>query len=162
MPLNIRRATSADIPVVCDIDTVVFRPNGTAEDHEVIRARFQAFPEGFLVAEIDDKIVGYASCEKWATLHEPKMNENPLETHDPHGTILCVTAMAVVTDRQNQGIGTKLLGAVALTALNHRCSRIVLETVNASAFYRKHGYTILQERYQYGARLFVMASNQTS
>lgn len=162
MPPIIRRATSTDIPVVCDIDTVVFRPNGTAEDHEVIRARFQAFPDGFLVAEIDDQIVGYASCEKWTLLHEPQMNENPLETHDPHGTILCVTAMAVVTERQNQGIGTKLLEAVALTSLNHHCSRIVLETVNASVFYRKHGYAILHERYQYGARLFVMASDHIS
>ena len=64
-PFSIRPAYRADLPQVIQLDSAAFSPYGTAESPEVIRARQQVFPAGFVVAEADGRIIGYGSAEEW-------------------------------------------------------------------------------------------------
>ena len=89
----IRPATPEDMPQVIQLDFEAFSPYGTAESPEIIRARQQVFPQGFIVAEKDGRIVGYGSSEKWSAMREPGLDENPYDTHDPNGPIFCITCV---------------------------------------------------------------------
>ena len=95
MAYAIRPATQADLPDIVALDTEAFSPYGTAEDPQVIAARHAVFPEGMLVIEGEQRLIGYGSAEKWLTEREPALNEHPAATHHPTGQIFCITAMAV-------------------------------------------------------------------
>lgn len=154
--INIRPVQQRDLAAVAAIDDQAFSPYGTAEDPDIIAARFSVFPEGFLVAESAGQLLGYVSSEQWRHEREPSMNEDPAASHDPAGTILCITAMAVRTDHWNQGIGSRLLEDVIGLARKRGCSRIVLETTHARDFYLHRGFRLTGERQQMNAELYIM------
>ncbi len=68
----LRPAQPNDITQVIQLDFEAFSPYGTAESPEIIRTRQQIFPQGFIVAEKDGRIVGYGSSEKWSAMREPE------------------------------------------------------------------------------------------
>lgn len=156
-PYTLRQAMPADVTAISTLDTLVFAPYGTAEDQAIIAARVATFPAGVLVAHCDDDLIGYASAEQWATERAPALNEDPTQTHYPTGAILCITAMAVHPDWQNQGIGSALLAALILLARRRACTRVILETTHAARFYRERGFASLREQHAGGVRLIVMA-----
>ena len=152
----IRPATPEDIPQVIQLDFEAFSPYGTAESPAIIRARQQVFPEGFVVAEIAGRIVGYGSSEKWSAMREPGLDENPYDTHDPNGPIFCITGMAVAEAHRGQGIGTAMTRRLIDIARAHGCTRVVLETTHAQAFYHRLGFETLAERHERGVQLYIM------
>jgi len=152
----IRRATVADMPQVIQLDFAAFSPYGTTESPKIIRARQQIFPEGFVVAESAGRIVGYGSSEKWPTMREPGLDENPYDTHDSDGSIFCITGMAVAEAYRRQGIGTAMTRRLIHIARAHGCTHVVLETTHAQAFYHRLGFEILTERQERGVRLSIM------
>ncbi len=156
-PYHIRLATPADLPQVVQLDTEAFSPYGTAESPEIIHARQQVFPAGFVVAETEEGIIGYGSAEKWREVREPGLDENPLTTHAPDGRIFCITGMAVAEAFRGQGVGTALTQHLIETARRHHCTAIVLETTHAQAFYTRLGFHLLSERQERNVALTVMA-----
>lgn len=89
--ITLRNARPIDLPAIVDLDHEAFSPYGTAEAPEVFAQRLAVFPEGFIVAEDMGAIVAYGCSEKWRSLREPVMNEDPASSHDPAGTIFCIT-----------------------------------------------------------------------
>ena len=152
----IRPATPEDIPQVIQLDFEAFSPYGTAESPEIIRARQQVFPEGFVVAEVAGRIVGYGSSEKWSEMREPGLDENPYDTHDPNGPIFCITGMAVAEAHRGQGIGAAMTRYLLDVARAQACHTVTLETTHARAFYHRLGFETLTERQERGVQLYVM------
>lgn len=155
--LIVRAAVAQEAQIAADIDAAAFAENGTTEEPSVIVARQRVYPTGFLVANLDHHVVGYVSSERWQAIRTPAMNEIPEVSHDPVGTVLCITAMAVLPAWQNNGIGTVLLAAIVAHARLCGCKQIVLETVRAAPWYRKHGFLETGRREQMGANLIVLA-----
>lgn len=153
---NIRLANPLDLPQVVAIDLEAFSPSNTAEEPEIFTKRMQAFPDGFLVAEFQGQVVGYATSEKWLEEREPIMNEDPLLTHQVDGKIFCITGMAVRQNFQRQGIGSALLARMVAIAYTQHCERIVLETTHAQAFYVRHGFANAHSKLQWGVKLTIM------
>jgi ribosomal protein S18 acetylase RimI-like enzyme len=101
-------------------------------------------------------VVGYLTTEKWATVREPALDEDPHQTHQPTGTILNITTLAVDPAYQNRGLGERLLRAAIALARQEGCTQIILETAHAERFYRRHGFEKLGQRQQRGITLHIL------
>ena len=153
----IRNAREQDIPAVAEIDAEAFAAYGTNEKLETFQLRLTAFQNGFIILVAENEIAAYGCTEKWLTEHEPGLDQNPLETHNPDGRILCITAMAV--KKKFQGRGYSLLVLDKLIEIAHRegCRKIVLETTHAQDLYKKRGFKKVQNRAERGTSLDVMS-----
>lgn len=158
----IRPATLADLPAIIAMDQEIFGAYGADEDPTVIRARLTVFPQGCVVLEeqLVDKdpatFLGYLTTEKWADLREPALNEDPYQTHQPHGQILNITTLVIGVNFQQRGLGGHLIRAAQAIAQREGCTQIVLETARAEAFYQRHGFRNIGQRQQRGIQLQIM------
>lgn len=159
-PLTVRAAQKADLPTMIRFDKEIFGPYGGEEDPEIIAARLAVFPQGCLIFEVEQgertEIIGYATTEKWSALRDPALNENPFDTHDPHGTVLNITTLAIRSSHQGQAYGGESLSWIEQLGIREKCREIVLETANARRFYEKHGYRLLGEKNERGYPLYIM------
>jgi GNAT superfamily N-acetyltransferase len=155
----IRVAQERDIEDIVGIDYEAFSPYGTAEEPHIFTSRLSVFPEGFVVLEKEGNLLGYGSSEKWLSEREPVMNEDPSISHDPLGTVFCITGMAVRNAYQNTGFGSAILERLLLIARQHNCNKVVLETTHAKDFYLNRGFHLAGSRQQMNTSLFVMSLN---
>ncbi len=153
----IRNAREQDIPAVVEIDTEAFSAYGTAENPETFQLRLTAFPDGFIILVAENEIAAYGCSEKWLDEREPGLDENPVETHQPGGRILCITAMAVKKKYQGRDYGLLVLDKLLEIAHNEGCRKIVLETTHAQDLYQKRGFKTVKNRTERGISLDVMS-----
>ena len=153
----VRNAREQDIPAVVEIDTETFSPYGTAEKPETFQFRLTAFPNGFVILIADNEIAAFGCSEKWLTEREPRLDENPLVTHQPDGRIFCITAMAVKKKYQGRGYSLLILDKLMEIAHNEGCRKIVLETTHAQDLYLKRGFKTVRNRTERGISLDVMS-----
>lgn len=157
--LTLRQAEEADLAQIIAADKAVFGWYGAQEDPQIIAARLRVYPQGSVVLELHGRFVGYATAEKWSSLREPALDENPQLTHDPGGCIFNITTLAVLPEQQRGGLGKVLLDRLIEIAQSEGCSQIVLETAHAEAWYARHGFYKLSERSQRGIQLAVMGKS---
>lgn len=155
-PYVIRQAAPADLPEIADLDYEAFSPYGTAESHAVFAARLAAFPEGFIVAEVEGTIAGYGCSEKWRQDREPVLNEDPTQIHCSDGRIFCITGMAVRRAQRGKGLGLAILDYLISMGHHHNCASIILETTHAQGLYARRGFQVIREREQDSVRLSIM------
>ncbi|HET6821165.1 MAG TPA: GNAT family N-acetyltransferase [Anaerolineales bacterium] len=153
----VRNARDQDIPAVVEIDKEAFSPYGTAEQPETFQLRLRAFPDGFIILVAENEVAAYGCSEKWLTEREPALDENPLETHQPDGRILCITGMAVKKKYQGRGYGVRLLDKFLEIAHGERCQKIILDTTHAQSFFHKRGFETVQHRRERGVSLDIMS-----
>lgn len=153
---SLRGAQPTDLPAIIALDQEIFGWYGAQESPEVIGARLALFPEGFVVLTVADTVVGYLSTEKWATLREPALDENPYTTHSPDGHVLNISTLAVHTLYQGHGLGKTLLTCATDIARQQNCTQIVLETAHAAEFYVRAGFERIGLRTQRGISLHVL------
>ena len=153
----VRNAREQDIPTTLEIDTEAFSPYGTAEKSETFQLRLTAFPDGFVILVADNEIAAYGCSEKWLTEREPGLDQNPLETHQPGGRILCITGMAVKKKYQGRGYSLLILDKLLEIAHSQGCRKIVLETTHAQGLYQKRGFKTVKNRMERGTSLDVMS-----
>lgn len=153
---TIRHARTADLPAIIALDQALFGWYGADEKPETIRARLSVYPAGFFVAEVDGAVAGYTSTEKWGALREPALDEDPAYTHDPDGSILCITTLAVNAEYQGRKLGARLLDRLIGLARQEGCTQIVLETAHAAAFYTRRGFEIAGKREERGIQLQIL------
>jgi ribosomal protein S18 acetylase RimI-like enzyme len=161
--VQLRPATTADLPQIIDLDQQIFGSYGADESPEVIAARLAVFPTGCAVlveasAPGDaETILGYLTTEKWAELREPALNEDPRLTHQPTGTILNITTLAISPSQQKRGLGAQLVAHAIGLAQREGCTTIVLETAWAARFYEQHNFIKRGERHQRDILLHIMS-----
>ncbi|MEZ4614967.1 MAG: N-acetyltransferase [Caldilineaceae bacterium] len=170
--VRLRQANLEDWPQLVALDQAIFGSYGAQEDPAIIRARLEVFPEGCVVLEDvleEDElegrpapkleastILGYLTTEMWQNVREPALDEDPHLTHQPAGTVLNITTLAIAPNQQNRGLGAQLVQQALAIARRAQCTQIVLETAHAETFYRRHGFTKIGERRQRDIKLHVM------
>ncbi len=145
-----------DLPAIADLDHEAFSSYGTAEASEVFVQRLTVFPEGFVVAEHMGAVVAYGCSEKWGSLREPAMNEDPASSHDPAGTVFCITGVAVRQSHRGRGLGMAVAERLLEIAQAQGCHQAILETTHAQGLWRRLGFLPTTQREQGGAILTVM------
>ena len=158
----LRPATVADLPQIIALDQIIFGGYGADEEPAVIAARLAVFPDGCVVLveptipDATASLLGYLTTEKWHTLREPALDEDPRLTHQPTGTILNITTLAIAPNHQQRGLGAQLIDYALTLAYREECTAIVLETAWAARFYERHGFTKIGERRQRDILLHIM------
>lgn len=108
--LVIRLAEAKDVTRIAEIEDKCFLPAEAASLKSFLE-RFLAFPECFLVAEIDGKVVGHING---CVTNEPKLPDalyHNTALHMPDGLWQTVFGLAVLPEYQHQGIARALMRA---------------------------------------------------
>ena len=119
-------------------------PPEEAATRETIRRRIETFPQGFLVAETQGKVVGMLNS---ASTHKDDISDEELKQlvgHDPDGKNLVVFALAVLPEFQKQGIARRLMSRCLEEA--RRCGRenvLLMCKQHLIAYYASMGFVHL-------------------
>ena len=106
--LVIRPALADDVTKVAYIEEKCF-PKSEAASLKSFFERFMAFPECFLVAEVDGKVVGHINgcVTSYDKLIDALYHNSSL--HEPDGPWQTVFGIAVLPEYQHQGIARALM-----------------------------------------------------
>jgi len=121
----IRHVLPEDLEECFIVETSGFPPEEAAT-RETIRLRIDSFPTGFLVAEIDGRVVGILNSA--ATNKEDISDEElkQLVGHDPNGKNMVVFALAVLPEFQKQGIARRLMSRFVQEAVGQGKENVLL------------------------------------
>ncbi len=115
--LKIRRWRKEDIPGILECHRAAYNDyeEKALYDQRLYEMQLNAFPEGQFLAEIDGKIVGYATSlivqldddTQWYTYNEIT-GSGTFSTHDPSGDTLYGADIAVHPDYRGRGVAAQL------------------------------------------------------
>lgn len=138
--LIIRQATADDITRIAEIEDKCF-PAAEAASIKSFFERFMAFPECFLVAEVDGVIVGHING---CVTDQPKVIDalyHNTALHQPDGPWQTVFGIAVLPEYQRQGIASELMGHFKNAAKERGKKGIVLTCKDEKiGFYESLGF----------------------
>ena len=139
--LVIRPALADDVTKVAYIEEKCF-PKSEAASLKSFFERFMAFPECFLVAEVDGKVVGHINgcVTSYDKLIDALYHNSSL--HEPDGPWQTVFGIAVLPEYQHQGIARALMEHFKENA-NMRGKQGILLTCKDEkiGFYESLGFT---------------------
>jgi ribosomal-protein-alanine N-acetyltransferase len=149
---SLRRFNSADLEAVININRICLPENYAAY---FFMDTFNTLPDGFIVAESQERVVGYIMCRLEHGFSDLKRLRFAKKAH--------IISVAVMPDHRKLGIGTALVeqATSALTALNADECFLEVRTTNEPAIilYRKLGYQVTRTipRYYFdGSDAYVM------
>jgi ribosomal-protein-alanine N-acetyltransferase len=152
--IAIRLCGTDDIPAVIDINTRTL-PEHYSEYfyHEIL----SEFPETFLVAELEGKVIGYIMCRIEYGFSQVKRLGLARKGH--------IVSVAVLEEHRRRGLGTKLMQVVQEEMTKKNASEAYLEVrvsnEEAVRLYQALGYKVtgrLEAYYRDGEPAFVMAT----
>ena len=139
-----RNARPADADRCFDIETSAYEGDEAAT-LEKISIRIETYPEGFIVLEIEETVVGFINC---GCAHEVEMSDEDFKEligHDPDAPNVVI--MSVVVDPSHQGKG---LSQALMTEFVERMKRMRKATIHLMckqhhvSLYEKFGYRYLR------------------
>lgn len=138
--LIIRHVDPDDLTACHTIEARCFPPCEAAWTSS-LRNRIENYPEGFLVAELDGKVVGQVNSG--ATDKDDITDEEfkQLIGHDPDGRHMVIFSLSVLPDFQNRGIADKLLAGFVKQArkMNKDTVKLLCKE-GLIPFYARYGF----------------------
>lgn len=101
-------------------------PSEEAATRETIKLRIDTFPEGFLVAEVDGRIVGILNS---ASTNKDDISDEELKQligHDVDGRNMVVFALAVLPEFRKLGIARQLMSQFTEEARERKKQNVLL------------------------------------
>jgi predicted amidohydrolase/ribosomal protein S18 acetylase RimI-like enzyme len=130
----IRRWTKTDIPEIVEVQRAAYPDFARKDlcDERNYQYQFKAFPEGQLLAEVDGKIIGYATSlivqiddeSPWYSYAEIT-GLGTFSTHNPAGDTLYGADIAVLPEWRGRGIAGKLYIGRKKILVRHNLRRMV-------------------------------------
>lgn len=158
MNIIIRNVQPEDLDAVTAIEAECFPPAEAAE-RESISERINAFPESFLVAEYDGRMVGFINgCVTNDLVISDDMFHSTAH-HVPSGKTQTVFGLDVIPEYQRRGIAGQLMRRFIQTAREAGRQRVVLTCKeNLVHYYEGFGFINdgLSESTHGGAQWFNM------
>jgi len=121
----IRHVLPKDLDECFLVETTGFPPEEAAT-RETIKLRIDTFPEGFLVAEVNGKVVGMLNS---ASTNKDDISDEELKQligHDVDGKNLVVFALAVLPEFRKLGIARQLMSRFASEARELKKEKVLL------------------------------------
>jgi ribosomal protein S18 acetylase RimI-like enzyme len=138
--MMIRNVLPEDLDECFLVETSGFPPEEAAT-RETIKLRIERFPEGFLVAEIDGRVVGILNS---AATDKDDISDEELKQligHHPDGKNMVVFALAVLPEFQKQGIANRLMSQFVEDAHQRKKKNVLLMCKqHLVAYYEKMGF----------------------
>ena len=138
--MKIRQANKNDLKEIVKIEKICF-PKAEAASEKDIDERFEVFGENFLVAEKDNKIIGFING---CTTDEPNLPDelySNAKLHKPNGDYQTLFGLDVLPEYRRQGVAGKLLRSLIDLAKKRGKKGMVL-TCNDHLihFYESNGF----------------------
>ncbi|WP_407355063.1 GNAT family N-acetyltransferase [Methanolobus sp. WCC5] len=153
LKISIRNALENDINEIMLIEQGSFHAN-IVESRDVFLDRIRIFPQGFLVLEIGNLVVGYICSELWEHSEDIpagnfRLNHTITEVHRNDGTQLYISSLGILQEHRKKGYGKKLFSELEKRAIAEcRISSMVLVVSvrwgAAIRIYEKHGFREIQ------------------
>lgn len=115
MNIKIRNVTINDLQAVAKVETECF-PEAEAATKSSLEQRIKTFPDSFLVAEIDWKIIGFINgcVTNEMTIYDELFSDSSL--HKPNGDYQAIFGLDVIPDYRKHGIAAQLMNHMIETA----------------------------------------------
>lgn len=140
MTLIIRQAQLNDLDSSYAIEIACF-PADEAASKDNMRTRLTSFPQGYIVAELDNILVGHINS---GATDKDDISDEALKAmigHDADGENLVVFSVAVHPDYQRQGIASALMRAyIRLAKQMNKSTVLLLCKENLVNFYSNLGF----------------------
>jgi ribosomal protein S18 acetylase RimI-like enzyme len=141
MNMIIRHVLPRDLEECFLVETSGFPPEEAAT-RETIQLRIERFPEGFLVAEVDRRVVGILNS---AATNKDDISDEELKQligHDPAGKNMVIFALAVLPEFRKQGIASRLMSRFVEEARQRGKENVLLLCKqHLIAYYERMGFT---------------------
>jgi ribosomal protein S18 acetylase RimI-like enzyme len=138
--LLIRHVLPEDLDQCFAVETSGF-PLEEAATRATLQLRINRFPDGFLVAEVDGKVVGMLNS---AATNKDDLGDEVLKQligHDPEGKNMVVFALAVLPEYQKRGIARQLMSRFVEEARQHDKESVLLMCKqHLIAYYERMGF----------------------
>jgi ribosomal protein S18 acetylase RimI-like enzyme len=138
--LNIRHATIKDLDACDTIESASFAASEAAS-RVSLETRIKVFSDGFLVAELDGKVVGQVNSG--ATNKDDITDEafKQLIGHEAGGKHLVIFSLSVLPQYRHQGIATHLLRSLIQVSRNEgRSTILLLCKLELISYYQRFGF----------------------
>ncbi len=140
MKVTIRLARPDEAGRLAEIETACFPPAEAAAREEV-KERMQVFPENFLVAETDGRVVGFINGGTTDKPYLPDEFYHNIGLHRPDGAYQTVFGLNVMPDYRRRGIAEKLVdGFLELARRRGRAGVILTCKEHMIHYYEKRGF----------------------
>jgi ribosomal-protein-alanine N-acetyltransferase len=139
--MDVRFANPNDLDAIMVIEDEA-HPIGIRESREIFLERIETYPQGFLVAVEEDKIVRYICSELWQTekITSDLFTLNRVK-HKPDGNIHYISSMAILQEAQSRGIGRALFKELlTMVEVPHRVLIVGINRPRAHRIYIDAGF----------------------
>jgi ribosomal protein S18 acetylase RimI-like enzyme len=135
----IRQVTLNDLDACTEIESLCFGPY--AASRQRIHKRISDYPQGFLVAERDDQVLGFVNS---GALHHEDISDDALKEligHDPDGLNTVIFALAVHPQYQKQGISVGLMeGFIQRASELGKTAVLLMCKESLIPYYERYGF----------------------
>lgn len=122
---TVRAVRQDDLESIAEIEAVCF-PAAEAASRDSFKERIAAFPESFLVAEADGKLIGYINgCATDSPVIYDELFYS-ITHHNQNGENLTVFGLAVIPEFRKQGIASQLMKNFVQTAKKLGKKKVIL------------------------------------
>ena len=137
---TVRAVRQDDLESIAEIEAVCF-PAAEAASRDSFKERIAAFPESFLVAEADGKLIGYINgCATDSPVIYDELFYSTTH-HNQNGENLTVFGLAVIPEFQRQGVAAQLMKHFVQTAKSLGKRNVILTCKERLiSYYERFGY----------------------
>ena len=122
---TVRAVRQDDLESIAEIEAVCF-PAAEAASRDSFKERIAAFPESFLVAEADGKLIGYINgCATDSPVIYDELFYSTTH-HNQNGENLTIFGLAVIPEFRKQGVASQLMKHFVQTAKNLGKRKVIL------------------------------------
>ena len=143
--LTIREVKESDLDRCFEIESVAYAGDEAATKEKIF-TRIQTYPEGFVVLENNEEIIGFINS---GATHKVELSDEAFKElvgHDPQGEYIVIMSVVVHPKYQGQGMANLLLHSFINTMRELGKTEIYLicqtELIN---MYAKHGFILIGE-----------------
>jgi len=138
--INIRNANNEDLNGCHAVEAVCYTTD--AATRENIQKRLQLFPEGFLVAELNERVIGIINS---ASTNKDDITDEAFKDmvgHVKEGKNIVIFSLAVLPEFQGSGVSKKLMSKFIEVSKTLRKEKILLICKSRLIpYYRKYGFS---------------------
>lgn len=136
----IRSVSLADLEQLYEIEQQCF-PAREAAGRESLKERILTFPDSFLAAESDGRLIGFinGAVTDGTTIKDEMFGD--ISLHNPKGAYQCVFGLDVLKQHRSRGIAGELMGAFIKNARARGRRGVILTCKDhLIGFYERFGY----------------------
>ncbi len=138
--ITIRNVRPEDLAQVAAVEAACF-PAAEAADEKSLQERIRAFPESFLVAEKEGRLIGFING---AVTDQRTISDDMFEDvnlHNPKGAYQSIFGLDVAEEFRHQGVASRLMEAMIGRAREQGRKGLILTCKDRLiGYYQKFGY----------------------